>query len=223
MSVRTSRAPQLDGPLASTLLAVWSLFVPSVCFLACCAPYLMFERVVGWQPSHGAIWLGALSVTPIGPALRGLLATAHATVGEKGYPGRLVHCFLGAIRAGSPALKAAWCSVPVVTLLLAYDLAVSRPGTRVLVVTVGIVLVLLLVGASCADRPGLRAPDLLHVVLAAAARRPYLPLTWLFLLGAGMAATAIPLLGPSLLLLVPAAWAAAVDVVNRTWGYPTHA
>jgi hypothetical protein len=66
-------------------------------------------------------------------------------------------------------------------------------------------------------------PDLLHVVLASAARRPHVPLTWLFLLGAAAAVTAIPVVGPSLLLLVPASWGAAVDVVNRTWGFPVPA
>jgi hypothetical protein len=219
MSVRTGKAPQLDGALAASLLTVWSLFVPSVCFLICCVPYLIFDRAIGWQPSHGAIWLGALSVAPISPALRGLLATAHATVEEKGYPGHLVRRFLSAVRAGSPALKGAWCLAPVVTLLLAYDVVVSSPGTRALVVAVGITLVLLLVGVSCADRAGQRASDLLLVVLGSAARRPHIPVTWLFLICAAMGVAVVPLVGPSLLLLIPATWGAAVDIVNRTWGF----
>jgi hypothetical protein len=209
------RAPVPDGPLARTLLGVWSVFVPSVCFLICCTPYAVFERAIGWQPSHGAIWLGALSLAPVGPGLRGLLAATRAVVGERGYPGHLVRRFVDAIRSSSPALRAAWCWLPGVTVLLAYDVALAGP----LVLVVGIALLVLLIGASAADRPGQRGSALLQVVLVSAVRRPQAPLSWLFLLTAATLATTIPLIGPQLLLVMPGAWAAAVDVVNRAWGF----
>ncbi|MFF4622821.1 hypothetical protein [Nonomuraea jabiensis] len=213
---------RLDGPVARTALAVWSLFVASVCFLVCCAPYLLFERVIGWQPSHGALWLGALSLVPVGPALRGLLATAQAMVGEGGYPGRLVLRFAGAIRQSSGGLRLLWWLLPALALLLAYDVALYGRTMAVLVAAAGTLLGLILIGASVADTRRHTLSMTLHIVLKSAARRPHIPLTWLFLLLAAVLVTAVPLIGPSLLLFVPAAWAAAVDVVNRAWGFPAH-
>ncbi|MET7337693.1 hypothetical protein [Nonomuraea sp. NPDC005650] len=213
---------RLDGPVARTALVTWHVFVASACFLGCCAPYFLFERLIGWQPSHGALWLGALSLMPVGPALRGLLATMHAMVGEGGYPGRPVGRFAGAIRQSSRGLRVLWWSLPALALLLAYDLALygaTNPAVPVLAVTVGTLLGLILIGATVADTRHCGLAVTLHMVLRSAARRPHIPLAWLFLLLAAVLVTDLPLVGPSLLLFVPAAWAAAVDVVNRSWGF----
>ncbi|NJP93869.1 hypothetical protein HCN51_31255 [Nonomuraea sp. FMUSA5-5] len=70
------------GRSSSALLVVWSLFAASACFLACCLLYEVFEPLVGWQAGHGALWLGALSLTPVGPGLRGLLAPGRAMGGR---------------------------------------------------------------------------------------------------------------------------------------------
>ncbi|GAA2216509.1 hypothetical protein GCM10009850_119780 [Nonomuraea monospora] len=213
----------LDGPVARTALVVWSLFAASACFVACCLPYLLFERLIGWQASHGALWLGALSLTPVGPGLRGLLASAHAMVDARGHADAPVRRFATAIRHSSQGLRTLWWALPALALLLGYDLALygtTVPAMPILVVAAGGLLALILIAASLAGTDEHRLPALLNRVLKAGVRRPYLPLTWVFLLSLALLATRLPLVGPSLLLFAPATWAVAVDVVNRVWGQP---
>ncbi|MFI7135515.1 hypothetical protein ACIBQ1_58375 [Nonomuraea sp. NPDC050153] len=217
---------RLDGPVARTALITWHLFVASACFLVCCAPYFLFERLIGWQPSHGALWLGALSLMPVGPALRGLLATVHAMVSEGRYPGRPVGRFVGAIRRSSRGLRMLWWSLPALALLLAYDVALyggTNSAVPVLAGTVGMLLGLILIGATVVDTRQRGLAVTLRIVLESAARRPHIPLAWLFLLLTAVLVANLPLVGPSLLLFVPAAWATAVDVVNRSWQFAARA
>lgn len=237
----------LDGPVARTALLWWYAFVVSLCFLLAFTPYLLFERLVGWQPSHLAIWLGASSLAPAGPALCGLLGAMRVLVGDREYPGRPVRQFVGAVRAGAPRLRPWWWAVPAVALFLGYDAVLYRdavPSAPALVAVVGVLITVLLVGvtvvgggdagaagggagASGAEAAagsdvggtaGLRS--VAHATLSSFLRRPLVPLAWLALLAGAVLLTRLPVVGPSLVLFAPAGWAGAVDVVNRAWGFP---
>jgi len=215
----------LDGPVARTALLCWYAFVVSVCFLLAFVPYLLFERLVGWQPSHLAVWLGALSLAPAGPALCGLLGSMRVLVGDRDYPGNPVRQFVAAIRAGSPRLRRLWWAVPPAALLLGYDAVLygdAVPAAPALVALAGVLATVLLVGMTVVGSggtDGLRSAA--HATLSSFLRRPLIPLAWLTLLAGAVLVTRLPVVGPSLLLFVPAGWAAAVDVVNRSWGFPS--
>lgn len=234
MSGRTQVLPAwlgLDGPVARTALLTWYAFVVSVCLLLAFAPYLVFERLVGWQPSHLAVWLGAASLAPAGPALCGLLGAMRVAVGERDYPGRPVRRFADAVRAGAPRLRGVWWAVPPAALLLGYDAMLYRdavPAASALVALAGALVAVLLVGVTVvgvtvvgADGGGLLSA--LHATLAAFLRRPLVPVAWLALLAGAVLVTRLPVVGPSLVLFAPAGWAAAVDVVNRSWGFAERA
>lgn len=221
----------LDGPVARTALLWWYAFVVSVCFLLAFTPYLLFERLVGWQPSHLAIWLGAASLAPAGPALCGLLGAMRVLVGDREDPGRPMRQFVGAVRAGAPRLRRWWGAVPAAALFLGYDAVLYReavPSAPALVAVVGVLITVLLVGvtavagadvgAAGAGAEGLRSAA--HATLSSFLRRPLVPLAWLVLLAGAVLLTRLPVVGPSLVLFAPAGWAGAVDVVNRAWGFP---
>ncbi|MCF4122469.1 hypothetical protein L1785_15935 [Antribacter sp. KLBMP9083] len=233
----------LDGPVARTALLCWYAFVVSVCFLLAFAPYLLFERLVGWQPSHLAIWLGAVSLAPAGPATCGLLGAMRVLVGDREYPGRPVRQFVGAVRAGARRLRPWWWAVPAAALFLGYDAVLYRdavPSAPAFVAVVGVLITVLLVGvtvvaggdagadagtvadadadAAAGGTAGLRSAA--HATLSSFLRRPLVPLAWLALLVGAVLLTRLPVVGPSLVLFAPAGWAGAVDVVNRAWGFP---
>lgn len=207
-----------DGPVAQTALVVWTVFVTSSCFLLACLPYLIFEVLVGWQPSHLALLLGSLTMAPVAPALCGLLVSTRAMVDGRGYPRRPAHRFYLAIRDSSPAQRQLWLALPVLVLFLAYDLALyagKTPVVATMVALVGVLTGIVVIGGSTIPTPGQNLRGMLTTVLTSLARHPLLPLTWLFLLAAAVLLTRVPLLGPSLGLFLPGAWAAAVEVVNR--------
>jgi|GEM_PF-1305884 len=58
------------------------------------------------------------------------------------------------------------------------------------------------------------ALDTLTAAAKAIARRPHIALSWLLLIGLGLAATAIPLLGPALALFLPALLGAGIHICN---------
>lgn len=234
----------LDGPVARTALLWWYAFVVSLCLLLAFTPYLLFERLVGWQPSHLAIWLGAASLAPAGPALCGLLGAMRVLVGDREYPGRPVRQFVGAVRAGAPRLRRWWGAAPAAALFLGYDAVLYReavPAAPALVAVVGVLITVLLVGvtvvagagagagagaAADADAGGTAGAggeglrSVAHATLSSFLRRPLVPLAWLALLVGAVLLTRLPVVGPSLVLFAPAGWAGAVDVVNRAWGFP---
>jgi hypothetical protein len=203
------------------VLLVWYAFVSSVCFLTFLLPYLAFERLVGWQPTHLALWLGVASLVPVAPAARGLLGAMHDVVVQREYPGAPARRFFRGVRAASRGLRQVWCAVPVGVLLLGYDVALygsASLAVPILVALVGVAIAVLLVGASVLDVHGREAvgwPMTVHQTGAALGRRPVVVLAWVFLLVAGVVVTRLPSVGASLALFVPAAWAGAVDVVSH--------
>ncbi|MGY3521052.1 hypothetical protein ACVMYR_32665 [Micromonospora sp. PTRAS2] len=206
--------------MAQTAIAVWYVFVISLCFLVACLPYFVFETVVGWQASHVALWLGTLSLAPVPPALRGLMESARALVTERGHPGRPIRRFYRAVLDATPALRALWYTVPVLILLMAYDLALYGADSSAATVAVAVaatIVGIVVIGASAtsAPTPGDSLPGLVTAVLRALGRRPLVPMAWILLLVVAIAASRTPLLGPSLTLFLPGAWAAAVGIVNR--------
>lgn len=211
----------LEGPVARTALVVWFAFLTSVCFLVLLLPYLAFERLVGWQPTHLAVWLGAVSLAPVAPAARGLLGAVHALVEEREHPGRPVGRFFSGIGAASAGLRRAWWAVPVLALLLGYDAAIyghGTPAVPVLVAVAALAVAVLVVAATVLDVHGSGTQHWWPTVRAAGGlvlRRPLVALAWLVLGVLAVLVSGTPLVGPSLALVVPAAWAGAVDVVAR--------
>ena len=215
----------LDGPVARTALVVWFAFVTSVCFLALTLPYFAFERLVGWQPTHLALWLGAVSLAPVAPAARGLLGAVHALVEEREHPGHAIRRFVDGIRGASVGLRRSWWAVPVVALLLGYDAALygpAAPVVPVLIAVAALAVTILFVGASVLDVYGAGAQawwPTVHRAGVLVLRRPLVALAWSALLVLTVLVSRLPLVGPSLVLVLPAAWAGGVDVVARGRGF----
>lgn len=213
-----------DAPVPQTMLSVWYVFVVSVTAVLAVAPYVAFELFVGWQPSALALLLGALACGVAGPALCGLLGATGELVARRHYPGAPVRRFVRAIAGAGPGLKKLWLGVPALALFLAFDAALYRtvPGVAAAVAVVAVLTLLLLLGATVTDlthradesRSALR---LLTGAARALVRRWHVHLAWLLLLVVAVALVQIPVVGPSLLLLLPGGWAAAVLVVDRAW------
>jgi len=51
-------------------------------------------------------------------------------------------------------------------------------------------------------------------------RRPHIALSWLLLIGVGLAATALPLIGPAIALFLPAAVGAGIHICNDALRLP---
>lgn len=210
-----------DSPVSQTILTVWGVFVASACAWLLLLPQLAFELLVGWQPTHLAIWLGVASLVTVGPMLRGLLAASTAILAEKGYPSHLARAFFSAISHAPRSLWALWALVLPIGLFVAYDvvLAAGSPARMAPAIVLGVLLMLLLVAAGVLAEPGQGLVEVVTEAAVALARRIWLPLTWLFLLAVCLLLTRIPVLGPTVALFVPALWGLGVALVNGTWGF----
>lgn len=212
-----------DGPLATALLTVAYLFVVSLSLVACAMPYVLFERLVGWQPTHLALVLGVLATLPFGPALFAALSTARDLLDVHGSPGAPFRRFRLALASGVRSLWWYWVLVAVLTLLMAYNIALAAESTAVVAAAgfLAAVAIVLAVALSCAVLSGAsgRPSALLVVAVRAAAARPHVALAWLLLVAIAYAATLVPIIGPSLALFVPAAAACGILIVNRTVGF----
>ncbi|GAA5200572.1 hypothetical protein [Microbacterium jejuense] len=207
----------LDGPLAGTVLAVFRYFTVSVSFLACLVPLLAFTALVGWQATHVAVWLGAASLLPVAPATFALLRSSRLLLVERG-DAAAGRAFWSAFAYGCRHLWWAAVTTSAVALVLAYDLALfGGSDAVVLLVAAGAALaVALLVGVcvvAAADGPH-GAIETVTAAVKAVVRRPHIALSWLLLIAAGLAATAIPLLGPTLALFLPALIGAGIHICN---------
>jgi hypothetical protein len=212
-----------DGPLARALLTVAYLFAVSLSLVACAVPYVLFEQLVGWQPTHLALVTGVLSTLPFGPALFATLSAARDLLDVHGSPGAPFRRFRLAFASGVGSLWWYWALVGFLTLLMAYDVALAAEAT-VVVAAAGIlaaVAIVLGVALSCAVLSGAsgRPSALLVVAVRAAAARPHVALAWLLLVAVTYAVTLIPIIGPSLALFTPAAAACGILIVNRTFGF----
>ncbi|GAA5205052.1 hypothetical protein [Microbacterium kyungheense] len=220
MSVIAAKARALlalDGPLAATVLAVFGYFTVSVSYLACLVPLLAFTSLVGWQPTHLAVWLGAASLLPVAPASYALLRASRLLLTERG-EARAVRAFWTAFADGCRRLWWAAASLSLVTVLLQYDLALfGGSDTVLLLVAAGAALAAALLVGVCvlATAQDLKRPvETVAAAATAIGRRPHIALSWLLLIGLGLAATAIPLLGPALALFLPALLGAGIHICN---------
>ncbi|MBW9094169.1 hypothetical protein JNB62_10785 [Microbacterium jejuense] len=266
MSALVARARALvalDGPLATTVVAVFAYFTVSVSYLACLVPLFAFTGLVGWQATHLAVWLSAASLLPVAPATFALLRASRLLLAERG-EARAVRAFWAAFAEGCRRLWWAAASLSLLVVLLQYDLALFEGSDAVLLlVGTGAALAAVLLvgvcvvsgsaptvdervsssgarapsaqrpegegapsaqrpegeGAPSAQRPGHQASsagavETLTAAATAIARRPHIALSWLLLIGVGLAATAIPLLGPALALFLPALLGAGIHICN---------
>ncbi|MFD4959469.1 hypothetical protein [Microbacterium sp. NPDC058389] len=215
--IRVRALIALDGPLAATVLAVWQYFVVSVSFLGCLVPLFAFTTLVGWQATHLAVWLGAASLLPIVPAAYALLRGTRLLLAERG-EARAGRAFWNAFAKGCRHLWWAAAGTSLVALVLAYDLALLGGSDAVLLlVAAGAALAAALLIGVCvvAGSDGFGRPvETLTAAVKAIGRRPHIPLSWLLLTGLGLAATAIPLLGPALALFLPALVGAGIHICN---------
>ncbi|MBD3942609.1 hypothetical protein IF188_12960 [Microbacterium sp. NEAU-LLC] len=223
LAARARALLALDGPLAGTVLAVFRYFTVSVSYLACLVPLLAFTALVGWQATHLAVWLGSASLLPIAPATFALLRSTRVLLVERGdaAAGRV---FWSAFAEGCRHLW--WTGVSLVgaAVLLGYDLALfGGSDVVVLLVAAGAALAVALLVGVCVVATAHGPRGAVETVTAAAkaiARRPHVALSWLLLLGLGLAATAIPVLGPTLALFLPALIGAGIHICNDALRLP---
>lgn len=219
---RIARLFGYDGPVATTVLGAFAAFLVSVSFLAALLPAFLFQALVGWQSTHLAIWLGALSLTTVFPAVHGILAAATAMLDDgvaSAHAGRRFwNAFAAAFRAR------AWMTavLPAAAVILGYDFALMGASDAVLVLVVcgaGLVIAFVIgVAATPMTDEGTPVAVITRTV-GAMARRPHVALAWLLIAGLTAAATTLPVLGAIAALLLPAGAALTIVLCNRALGF----
>lgn len=212
-----------DGPVASTVLGVFAVFVASVSFLASMLPALLFQALVGWQGTHAAIWLGAISLTTVFPGIHGLLAAATSMLDDGFESARAARRFW---QAFGTAFRGLWwmsAVLPAATVILGYDYALMGGNDVVLLLVVsGAALAIALVVGVAATAQSIHtcAPVVLMTrTVSAMLRRPHVVLAWLLIVGLTVSAMVLPVIGAVAVLLLPAGAALAIVVCNRSLGY----
>jgi hypothetical protein len=227
-SQRTGRTGALlayDGPISTALLKIFQFFLVSVSFLACLAPAIAFTLLVGWQLTHLAVWLGALSLLLLAPAVVALLDATQRGLLEAPAPGgSAARQYWGAFAGACRRLW--WCAVgtSAATVFLAYDLALiggSDAGLLAIVVLAALLWIVLVgVAVVAVQSPALAPLALLAAAGRAMILRPHVALSWPALTALGVALAAVPAIGTSFLLFAPALIAAAIVICNTTMGFP---
>lgn len=219
---RMQRLLGYDGPVATMLLATFQYFTVSVSFVACLAPLLAFQALVGWQPTHLAIGLGALSLLPVFPAVHGLLLAAEVLRAE-GASGRAGRRFWAGFTSAFRTMTWAAVGIVATALLIGYDLALFGHEDIVFLMALGAsaVAVILAIATSsvAALRERMSPIALLTAAVGGIARRPHIALAWLLLLSLAGAATMLPVVGAVAWVFAPAAAAVAVRICNRSLGF----
>ena len=216
----------LDGPVAMTSLAVFQYFVLSVSFLAAAAlPAVAFQLLIGWQGTHLALWLGAVSTLPVAPATYALLRGARSTLTHKA-EAHAVRTFWRAFADGCRTLWWAALAAAGIVLTLGYDIALYDASGAVLLfaAAAAAVAAVLLVAVSlvAASAPQARATAMVIVAARRICRRPHVALAWLLLIGLGVAATALPLVGPAVALFLPALVGVGIHICNDALRFHPH-
>ena len=212
-----------DGLIGRLLLSIFQFFIVSVQFLPTALLAALYDRIVGWQTTHVAIWLGALALAPIGPGVYAVLASMRDFLAEGGYPGAPIRRFWRAYRDGATRLWWWWLGVTAFTVLLGYNAALYGESGVVFagIVTGAALAAAASVAVCCAVLLGAhgRPLQVLTTAFAAGAARPLVVLAWLFLLVIAGGAAAIPLIGQSLVLFLPALAGWAILIVNAATGF----
>lgn len=211
-----------DGLIGRLLLSIFQFFVVSVQFLATALLAVLYDRIVGWQATHLAVWLGALALLPIGPGVYAVLAAMRDFLTEGGYPGTPIRRFWRSYRDGAARLWWWWLGAAAFAVLLGYNAALYGESAIVFagIVIGGALVVVASVAVCCAALLGVRGRPLQLVAAAfgSAARTPHAVFAWLFVLVAVAGASAIPVIGPSLALFLPALAGWAILIVNAATG-----
>ncbi|MCH9275979.1 hypothetical protein JS533_006795 [Bifidobacterium amazonense] len=214
-----------DSPVSQMILRVWQVFVNGALLWIAAIPYFAFDLLVGWQPSHGAIWLGCAALAPLFPAVTGLIAVSRDMITERGYVGATGRRFVAAVVHAAPAVRLTWLMCVATTLFVAYDVAlfagtVAMPASAAAVALTMLSLLCAaswtLAGRDTAAVGAAPAVRQLAGVIVATIRKAYLPLVWLFLLAVIIAASLLPMIGACLLAFAPGLWGAVVALVNLT-------
>ncbi|MFK4762621.1 hypothetical protein ACI3KS_16965 [Microbacterium sp. ZW T5_45] len=222
-SVTTSRLGRLlgyDGVIATLLLSAFRYFLVSLCFVACLAPLLVFHAMVGWQPTHLSLVLGAAALLPLAPALHALLRASAALLDGDHH---VVRTFW---RGFADAVRVRWgtaVAVSVAALVLGYDVALLGAGAGVLlgaVAAAGVVIAVVVAGAALSDSP-VRGAAFAAASVRIVMLRPHLALVWLLLGALGVAATTLPMIGAVAWLSAPALAGVAAVICNRSLGFET--
>lgn len=212
----------VDGDLSRRVMAVAEVVGASAATLLVTSPAWVFAYLGGWQPAHAALWLGALTTLPLGPAAVALLTTVRRVLLRRAPSPHPVRGFLAALLFGLSAWRV-WAVGAAIVLVIGYQLTIM--GTTSTAVLAPTVLLAVICGlAGCAVSSGMaaqhRAPaPMAAASLRAALKRPTVLCVWAFVTALAALAPAIPLVGPTLAFLAPAGWAVAVVVVNVTFGF----
>jgi hypothetical protein len=208
----------LDGAVASTMLTVFGFFTVSVSFAACLVPAVAFAALVGWQPTHLALWLGAASLLPLAPATYALLRSTRRLL-VRASDARAAREFWVAFASGCRGLAWAAVGTSAVVLLLSYDLALFGASDAMLLFTAAAaaLVVALLIGvcAVAAAQQGPRPVEMLTIAVRAVARRPHIALSWLLLIALGAGIASLPIVGAPVALFLPALIGAGIHICNH--------
>jgi hypothetical protein len=221
---RIARVLGYEGPVAGLVLGTFGCFLASVSFLASLLPTIAFQALVGWQSTHLAIWLGALSLITVFPAVRALIVSATAMLDEGMAAARTGRRYWRTFAATLRDLWWATVILPVMAVVLGYDLALMGSSDTVFLIVVAAVLatVVFLIGlASSTPTRGesTAAVELVARTAVAVVRRPHVALAWLLIAALTAAAMFLPVLGALAVLLLPAVSAMGIVVCNRALGY----
>lgn len=208
-----------ESTLSTAVLRYFHLFVATIGLAACLVPHALFLALVGWQPTHVSLLLGVASLLPAGPGLHGLLDAGNELLGFGESPHGTAARFARVWALSARELWWWWLGAGLFVLVLAYGLALAGADDSVLasaVVSLALVLAvtlqlgLLLLGGHDGGAIGL---------LGAAARRlvrsPLVALTQVALLVAVALTTLVPVVGPTLPLLLAGPAGLGVAVLAR--------
>lgn len=212
-----------DSPVSQAILCVWQVFVNGALLWFAAIPYLAFDLMVGWQPSHGAIWLGCAAAFPLLPALTGLMSVSADMAEQRGYVGATVRRFIAAIVKAPRGIKKLWALCFAAMVCMAYDIALfpGAAGMSISAVVVFAIMILVLIAVSILDRREGHASlrGTVTYAVACLVRKPYLPLVWCFVLALAIAISFLPIVGSCWLVFAPGVCGIVIAVVNWSTGF----
>ncbi|HJB11313.1 MAG TPA: hypothetical protein H9786_12435 [Candidatus Brachybacterium merdavium] len=209
-----------DSWPARAVLVIFQIMLTSISSLLATAPLIVFELLVGWQPTHLAIALFSLSLACVVPALGGLLA-GSAEILDHGSDAQGLRAFWRGARDAAAGLWAAVLFVPAMGVLISYDAALLPDDTAMTVIMVATALgTAMLVTALCIEhamRPGREGLAQLASALRALGQRPHVVLTGLILVASPALFWMLPVIGPTSVLFTPALAGIAAHVCSRAF------
>jgi hypothetical protein len=201
---------------------LWGHFLVSTQLIVCASPVLLFSALVGWQPTHLAVVLGALSLVPAWPAVFAALSTMRQVVAERDAHIRCARVFWKEFARGVRLIGTWVAAATLAVLVLGYDLALAPGAVALPAVVVGASALAALTVGLCSVKivsPGRHTLPALADVVALTCPRPHLGLVWLLAAVAPVGLLLVPVAGAMLALFAPAAAASVVAIVNGVFGF----